>query len=74
MMSGFGIFGMLGGLFVLALLVGGTVWLIQSASHGRGVIPTVPREETPLEILKRRYANGDISKDQYEEMRRDLGS
>jgi putative membrane protein len=30
-------------------------------------------EDTPLEILKRRYARGEISKEQYEEMRRDLG-
>ncbi len=32
-----------------------------------------PREsETALDILKKRYARGDISKDEYEEMKRDL--
>jgi putative membrane protein len=74
MMGGFGIFGMLGGLLILALLIGGAIWLVQFAPHGRGVIPTGPREETALEILKRRYASGDISKEQYEEMRRNLGA
>jgi len=29
-------------------------------------------DETPLEILKRRFALGEITKDQYEEMRRIL--
>lgn len=28
--------------------------------------------ETPMEILKRRYAVGEITKDQYEDMRKSL--
>ncbi len=28
------------------------------------------REETPLEILKKRYARGEITKAQYEEMKK----
>ncbi|MBI2171195.1 MAG: SHOCT domain-containing protein [Chloroflexi bacterium] len=30
------------------------------------------REDSALEILKRRYARGDISKEEYEEKKRDL--
>ncbi|HWO72355.1 MAG TPA: SHOCT domain-containing protein [Dehalococcoidia bacterium] len=30
-------------------------------------------DETPLEILRRRYARGEISEEQFEKMRRDLG-
>lgn len=29
--------------------------------------------ETPLDILKRRYANGDITQEEYEEKKRNLG-
>jgi putative membrane protein len=30
--------------------------------------------ESPLDILKRRYAKGEISKDEYEQIKRDLES
>ncbi|MCL4511174.1 MAG: SHOCT domain-containing protein [Bacteroidetes bacterium] len=28
--------------------------------------------ETPLEVLRRRYANGEITKEQFEQMKRDI--
>ena len=31
------------------------------------------RSESPLEILKRRFASGEITKEQFEDMRRILG-
>lgn len=56
-----------------AVIIGGTVlaivWLV---SQGRPMIAGLTREETPLEILKRRYAKGEITHDEYEKMRRDL--
>ncbi|HLO14452.1 MAG TPA: SHOCT domain-containing protein [Anaerolineales bacterium] len=30
-------------------------------------------KQTPLELLKERYARGEISRDEFEQMRRDLG-
>ncbi len=39
--------------------------------HHREIPPETP-PETPLEILKKRYARGEISKEEYEQMKRDL--
>ena len=31
-----------------------------------------PTKQTPLELLKERYASGEITRDEYDQMRRDL--
>lgn len=68
----------LGGGVVMVLfwvvLIAGAVWLV------RGVFPTGQQptasstrtEASADEILKQRYARGEITKEQYEQMRRDL--
>ena len=63
------------GMFLFWLLIiGGVVWLIQSPPRGAGTVETnVPVSESPLEILKRRYAKGEITKEQFEEMKHTLG-
>ncbi len=35
--------------------------------------PLRREEQSPLDILKTRYARGEISREEYQEMRRDLG-
>jgi putative membrane protein len=64
--------GMVGGLLFVLLVIGGVVWLVQAAGRGGGGPSGGPRVESPLDILKRRYAGGEITKDQYEEMKREL--
>ena len=62
-----------GGMFmmILVLLLGLAVvyFLLKKQGESR---PVEMSRETPLEILKRRYAKGEISREQFEEMKKDL--
>jgi len=61
------------GLFWIAVIVAILFlirWLFVSRPHGnRGAKPT----DSALEILKIRYAKGEINKEEFEEKRKDLG-
>ncbi len=69
--EGFGWFGHgFGWLFMVlvwVLVIVGIVTLIKWVAT-----PSNPRGQTPLEILKARYARGEIGKEEYERMRREL--
>ena len=71
MMGDFGWFGPgFGWLFMLlfwALVIAGVVVLIRWLGSS-----TVQHGETPLETLKARYARGEIGKEEYERVRREL--
>jgi len=62
-------------LFWVALIVG-AVWLARSLfPNGQQSSATSTRLEASAEdILKQRYARGEISKEQYDQMRRDLSA
>ncbi len=80
MMEGWGWgMGWFGGIFMIAfwiLIIIGLVvlikWLVQNTRGG----PSSPRTESSraLEILKERYARGEIDKQEFEEKKRDLSS
>jgi len=52
------------------LIIWAVVALVQGVSY-RGNAE-FHQQDSALEVLKRRYARGDISKEEYEEKRRDL--
>ncbi len=57
---------MLGMVLFWVLVVYGIVWLARRAPTSSS---TAGRRETPLEILDRRYAEGEISDDEYRQRR-----
>ncbi|MEA2546662.1 MAG: putative rane protein [Chloroflexota bacterium] len=82
-MQGFGFFD--GGLFLvfwiipvvfwvglIALIFLGIRWLIRQNATDRSRIAQPP-EDTALELLRQRYARGEIDAAEYEERRRTLG-
>jgi putative membrane protein len=52
---------------VIFLLVGAVRWLCSTELHGSGFGPNAA-----LHTLRQRYARGEIGRDEYEQMRRDL--
>ncbi len=77
---GFTPFGGFGWIFMLVfwgLIVWGIIALTRGCS-GRGYMcgrdhSDDAREKSPLEILKERYAKGEIDKKEFEEKKKDLG-
>lgn len=79
MWDGYGMgagYGIVGGLFTIlwwALIIAGIVflvrWLLRGEKPWEGM-----SAKTPLEILRERYAKGEIDKTKFEEMKKDLAS
>ncbi len=74
MHEGFGLgMGGFGGLFMIAfwvLVIIGIVFLIKLIMGGT----KKEGNETPLDILKKRYAKGDINKEEFEEKKKHINS
>ncbi|NQW80650.1 MAG: SHOCT domain-containing protein [Polaromonas sp.] len=58
------------GLFWL-LIIAGAVLLVRWLARRPGQVKT-SLDDSPAEILKRRYANGDIDRETFEKMKQDL--
>ncbi len=71
---GFGIGWMIFGLIFWILIIVGLIflikWLIDQGKLTRPVQPV--QNESPLDVLKIRYARGEITKEQFEQMKKDL--
>ena len=70
--GGYGLFGGLGmglGMIVWILVIVAIAWALFALFRGQAD----RLEETPLEILKRRYAKGEIDEAEFERARQRLG-
>ena len=71
---GMGSYGMMGfgmgfGFIFMLLFLGALIWLIVTLINAT---QSGKKEEDPSNILKKRYASGEITKKQYEEMKKEL--
>lgn len=58
-----------------ALVALAVVWLVRYAARNAGDRPGVGRVgESALDILKKRYAKGEITKKEFDEMRKDIST
>ncbi|GAB4172278.1 MAG: hypothetical protein Kow00108_06900 [Calditrichia bacterium] len=71
-MHGFGGFMGFGFLFWIIFLII-LVWVVKSLLDKQNSGPSSSKEDA-LDILKKRYANGEISREEFERMKRDLMS
>ena len=70
-MGGYGMmgFGMGSGFLFMLLFWGGLIWLVVTLINAG---QPAKKEKDPSNILKKRYASGEISKKQYGEMKKEL--
>jgi len=79
-MGGFGGLGLIGGLLGLIINIGVivgiivlVVWAVRKFSSNGLNLNQGVSTQSPREILQTRYARGEITRDQYQEMLSDLG-
>ncbi len=78
MMTGFGMLGFGGiGFILMALfwiaIIGGGIWLLGNLFPKNNTSHSRPSDnESALGILKQRYAQGEVTKEEYESIRYDL--
>ena len=58
-------------IFWLLIIAGAIMVIVSAAQSGSGTTPSQPAE-TALDILKKRYARGEIGTKEYEEKRSEL--
>lgn len=58
---------------ILILIAGVVIYFVFNRSKKTGK-PVDSTRETPTEILKRRYANGEISKEEFDRLKKEIES
>lgn len=60
-----------GGLLWIVVIIAVVIWFVQYNKKGGNLFGS-GKEENSLDILDKRYANGDITKEEFESMKKDL--
>lgn len=68
---GYGVFGLFIMILFWALFLGGVIFGIRWLLHD-GDPASPPGRDTPMEILRKRYARGEIDKEEFGSRKRDL--
>lgn len=63
---------MMGSFLIVPLLLIGVVAYLLGARPQSNQTGPAPTGQTPSEILKARYARGEITREEYDQLRRDL--
>jgi putative membrane protein len=72
-MMGYGGYGGMFTWLILIIIAGVVIYSIFNRGKRSGN-PNDPQQESPVEILKKRYANGEISKEEFDRIKKDLES
>jgi len=72
MMGNFGWFGMLVCLIIIVLVIVGIVWLIKTLVNRSNKNVVSQTSNRSIEILNERYAKGEITKEEYDTIRKSL--
>jgi len=72
-MHGFGWMGLIGAIFNLAIIVGIVILIVGAVKRfTSGSFQSGASTQTPREILQTRYARGEITREQFQQMLSDL--
>ena len=60
-----------GGLIWIVIIIALVIWFVQYNKKGNNLFNS-NREENSFDILNKRYANGEITKEEYDKMKKDI--
>lgn len=64
----YGTWGLVWMVLLVILVIAVVAWLVRASGNGS----SSTKEQAPLDILKNRYAKGEITKQQFDEAKKDL--